>query len=80
MNDRVSRRRDEFDGGAAQSHSLMCECPERSCLLMLDIARPELAAARADDAWYVVHADHVGFATVIRHADGHAIVTFDEHR
>ena len=79
MNDVVSMRRDEFEGGEANSHVLMCECPDQTCDSMLELSRPDLESARTDASWYVVHESHVSDAAkVVRVGDGHAVVQYGD--
>lgn len=76
MNERIRRMRDEFEGGAARIHAVMCECIDPACSTMLQLSGPELVSARVDDGHFIVDATHAEGVEVVQRHGSFAVVRF----
>jgi hypothetical protein len=74
MNEKIRRRRDEFEGSAARAHELMCECIDPDCSSMLRVLDDELDRARAEDDLFIVDPDHTYDASVVHLAASHSVI------
>lgn len=77
MNDEVRRRRDEFEGGSARQHQVMCECTRPTCAEMFVVPVDRLDSTRADDALYLVVPAHAEASSVVELGDSHVVVRFE---
>ena len=59
LNERLRQRVDEFQGTKPNVYLVMCECLDIDCEQMLEVAREEYDAVRAEPSAFLVARSHV---------------------